>query len=60
MPIKVYSFEDMNLRSFKYLLHQNQDRPVIFVLPDGDVIPAHYHVTEVGHVTKRFVDCGGG
>jgi hypothetical protein len=30
-----------------------------FVLPDGDSIPAHAHVTEVGHVAKTFVDCGG-
>ncbi len=30
-----------------------------FVLPDGDHIPAHAHVTEVGHVVKNFIDCGG-
>jgi uncharacterized protein DUF6428 len=30
-----------------------------FVLPDGDHIPAHAHITEVGHVTKNFIDCGG-
>ena len=30
-----------------------------FVLPDGDSIPAHAHVTEVGHVAKNFIDCGG-
>lgn len=30
-----------------------------FVLPDGDQIPAHAHVTEVGHVVKNFIDCGG-
>lgn len=30
-----------------------------FVLPDGDIIPLHAHVTEVGHVTKNFIDCGG-
>src|SRR3954463_639943 len=30
-----------------------------FVLPDGDFIPAHAHVTEVGHVVKNFIDCGG-
>jgi hypothetical protein len=28
-------------------------------LPDGGLIPAHFHITEVGHVTKRFIDCGG-
>ena len=30
-----------------------------FVLPDGDHMPAHYHLTEVGHVAKNFIDCGG-
>jgi len=30
-----------------------------FVLPSGDFIPPHAHVTEVGHVTKNFIDCGG-
>jgi hypothetical protein len=30
-----------------------------FVLPDGDFIPSHAHVTEVGHVVKNFIDCGG-
>jgi hypothetical protein len=30
-----------------------------FVLPDGSYIPAHAHITEVGHVIKDFVDCGG-
>ena len=28
-------------------------------LPDGGRVPAHFHITEVGHVTRRFVDCGG-
>src|SRR4051794_22931214 len=31
-----------------------------FMLPDGDFIPSHAHVTEVGHVVKHFIDCGGG
>lgn len=30
-----------------------------FVLPDGDCIPAHAHVTEIGYVVKNFIDCGG-
>jgi len=28
-------------------------------LPDGTRVPAHFHVTEVGEVTKKFIDCGG-
>jgi len=30
-----------------------------FQLPDGSLVPNHFHVTEVGKVTKNFVDCGG-
>lgn len=30
-----------------------------FQLPDGSFIPKHYHVTEVGIITKNFIDCGG-
>jgi hypothetical protein len=30
-----------------------------FVLPNGDSIPPHAHLTEVGHVVKTFIDCGG-
>jgi len=30
-----------------------------FNLPDGTVVPEHFHVTEVGSITKNFIDCGG-
>jgi hypothetical protein len=30
-----------------------------FQLPDGTRVPAHFHVTEVGEVSKTFIDCGG-
>ena len=30
-----------------------------FILPSGDYIPAHAHLTEVGHVVRNFIDCGG-
>lgn len=32
---------------------------VNFRLPDGGYVPEHFHVTEVGVVTKNFIDCGG-
>ena len=32
---------------------------VNFRLPDGTMVPEHFHVTEVGQVTKNFIDCGG-
>ncbi len=30
-----------------------------FQLPTGELVPAHFHVTEVGKVVKDFIDCGG-
>lgn len=30
-----------------------------FILPNGSFIPSHFHVTEVGGVTRNFIDCGG-
>ena len=32
---------------------------VNFQLPNGGFVPQHFHVTEVGLVTKHFIDCGG-
>jgi hypothetical protein len=32
---------------------------VNFKLQDGSTLPPHFHVTEVGLVTKHFIDCGG-
>ncbi|MCB0761220.1 MAG: hypothetical protein KDC12_06810 [Flavobacteriales bacterium] len=27
--------------------------------PNGTPVAPHFHVTEVGHIQKRFIDCGG-
>jgi hypothetical protein len=32
---------------------------VEFQLEDGRLVPEHFHVTEIGMVTKNFIDCGG-
>jgi hypothetical protein len=32
---------------------------VEFQLPNGAFVPEHFHVTEVGLITKNFIDCGG-
>ena len=32
---------------------------VAFELPNGTLVPEHFHVTEVGLITKNFIDCGG-
>ena len=28
-------------------------------LPNGEMVPSHFHVTEVGAIDKKFIDCGG-
>lgn len=30
-----------------------------FQLPNGELVPNHFHVTEIGKITKHFIDCGG-
>lgn len=32
---------------------------VTFQLENGTFVPEHFHVTEVGMITKHFIDCGG-
>jgi hypothetical protein len=49
----------MKLSELRSILENHPDTFPRFVLPDGDLIPAHAHVTEVGHVVKNFIDCGG-
>lgn len=39
--------------------HLATAKAVNFRLPDGAFVPEHFHVTEVGVVTKNFIDCGG-
>ena len=47
----------MRLSEIKQIL--NQSDQIQFLLPNGDKVPAHFHVTEVGRVEKHFIDCGG-
>ena len=39
--------------------HLNNAEAVNFELQNGTQVPEHFHVTEVGVVTKHFIDCGG-
>tara|TARA_R110002074_G_scaffold115553_2_gene246532 strand:+ start:379 stop:846 length:468 start_codon:yes stop_codon:yes gene_type:complete len=32
---------------------------ISFELPNGELVANHFHVTEVGKITKHFIDCGG-
>ena len=40
----------------KHLIGANN---VSFELPNGLMVPKHFHVTEIGIVSKHFIDCGG-
>ena len=47
----------MKLSDFKLKLLLSQE--LTFTLPNGEQVPAHFHITEVGQVSKHFIDCGG-
>lgn len=39
--------------------HLQSLESVVFQLPNGTTVPVHFHITEVGIITKDFIDCGG-
>ncbi len=47
----------MKLSEFKSIL--NKQETIAFELPNGQLVPSHFHVTEVGAISKKFIDCGG-
>lgn len=47
----------MRLSEVKAVL--NNATSIGFQLPNGELVPKHFHVTEVGKVSKHFIDCGG-
>ena len=47
----------MQLSEIKNLLPTLEN--VAFELENGTFVPEHFHVTEVGMITKNFIDCGG-
>ena len=47
----------MKLSEIKQIL--NTVEAVNFQLPNGSYVPEYFHVTEVGLITKNFIDCGG-
>lgn len=47
----------MKISEFK--AHLANLNSVGFKLPNGQCVPLHFHITEVGVLTKHFIDCGG-
>ena len=39
--------------------HLAEMEALSFMLPNGTFVPQNFHVTEVGLITKNFIDCGG-
>lgn len=49
----------MNLNELTQALSENADKALEIQFDSGNKVAAHFHVTEIGKVTKDFVDCGG-
>jgi hypothetical protein len=49
----------MNVSTLLDLLRKHPGHGLVFHLPDRAEVPPHFHVTEVGHATRTFLDCGG-
>jgi hypothetical protein len=49
----------MNFPEFHQILESHPDHGITLALPDGTEAPSHFHITEVGAVSKTFLDCGG-
>ncbi len=47
----------MKLSEIKSILTKESN--IAFQLPNGELVPSHFHVTEIGKITKHFIDCGG-
>lgn len=49
----------MNLYELTDILKKHSTAPLEIMLPSGELVPEHFHVTEIGRVQKDFIDCGG-
>ena len=49
----------MKLNEMIDTLSKNPEEQICIVLSDETEVPANFHITEVGRVNKKFIDCGG-
>ena len=47
----------MKLSEFKNIISSTEK--INFQLENKETIPEHFHITEIGVVSKKFMDCGG-
>lgn len=48
----------MKTQEFLDILKNNQDKSLLFEYAPGQLVGAHYHITEVKHLKIDAVDCG--
>jgi len=51
--------DTLTIDQLRAALRAHASLGVVIALPDGRRVPAEFHVTEAGTVTKDFIDCGG-
>lgn len=49
----------MNFENVKNIIANNPNKSISFTLPNGEAIPASFHITDVGVINKHLIDCGG-
>jgi len=50
----------MTVNELAKFLNENSEKSLsIFLTSSMTLVPSHFHVTEVGRVDKKFIDCGG-
>ena len=49
----------MNVSQLIRVLKAQPGAALHIMLPTGEFVPSHFHVTEIGRVHKTFIDCGG-
>jgi Family of unknown function (DUF6428) len=49
----------MTLQELKQLAADHSAKAIELRLPNGGMVPSSFHITELAHVRKSLVDCGG-
>ena len=49
----------MIFKEFQRILYANPAKQIRFILPNGETVPKHYHITDVCSVFKNAIDCSG-
>ena len=49
----------MTVHELLTLLGEVPTAKLHLMLPSGEFVPSHFHITEVGRIQKDFIDCGG-